>query len=80
MSSPGARKTALLECSQPVLARTLRMALLEGDMTNRLDAERLEAMSNPGGADHHGRACHLDTAMVAGGMRLLQRARGPRAA
>ena len=44
MSSPGAGKTALLERSLPALARELSMAVLEGDMTTQLDADRLETV------------------------------------
>ena len=44
MSSPGAGKTALLERSLPQLAQEWSMAVLEGDMTTQLDAERLEAV------------------------------------
>ena len=47
MSSPGAGKTALLERSLPALAGDWRMAVLEGDMTTQLDAERLEAVGIP---------------------------------
>ena len=47
MSSPGAGKTALLERSLPALARELSMAVLEGDMTTQLDADRLEAVGIP---------------------------------
>ncbi|MFM9101001.1 MAG: GTP-binding protein, partial [Cyanobium sp.] len=47
MSSPGAGKTSLLERSLAALAPDLQMAVLEGDMTTQLDAERLEAVGVP---------------------------------
>ena len=56
MSSPGAGKTALLERSLPALARELSMAVLEGDMTTQLDADRLEACllyTSPSPRDAH---------------------------
>ncbi len=77
MSSPGAGKTALLERSLPTLARELSMAVLEGDMTTQLDAERLEAVGIPVVPITTGRACHLDAAMVSGGLKLLQQRLDP---
>ncbi|MFM7452408.1 MAG: hydrogenase nickel incorporation protein HypB [Cyanobium sp.] len=71
MSSPGAGKTSLLERSLAALAPDLQMAVLEGDMTTQLDAERLEAVGVPVVPITTGRACHLDAAMVSGGLRLL---------
>ncbi|MFM7394865.1 MAG: hydrogenase nickel incorporation protein HypB [Cyanobium sp.] len=71
MSSPGAGKTSLLERSLSVLAQEWEMAVLEGDMTTQLDAERLEARGIPVVAITTGRACHLDAAMVRGGLRQL---------
>ena len=71
MSSPGAGKTSLLERSLAALAADLQMAVLEGDMTTQLDAERLEAVGVPVVPITTGRACHLDAAMVSGGLRLL---------
>ena len=48
------------------------MAVLEGDMTTQLDAQRLEAVGIPVVPITTGRACHLDAAMVSGGLRLLR--------
>jgi len=72
MSSPGAGKTSLLERSLPHLAQNFAMAVLEGDMTTQLDAQRLEAVGIPVVPITTGRACHLDAAMVCGGLRLLR--------
>jgi len=72
MSSPGAGKTSLLERSLPHLAQEFAMAVLEGDMTTQLDAQRLEAVGIPVVPITTGRACHLDAAMVCGGLRLLR--------
>ena len=77
MSSPGAGKTSLLERSLAALAPQLAMAVLEGDMTTRLDAERLEAVGVPVVAITTGRACHLDAAMVSGGLRQLRQRLDP---
>jgi hydrogenase nickel incorporation protein HypB len=77
MSSPGAGKTSLLERSLAALAPDLQMAVLEGDMTTQLDAERLEAVGVPVVPITTGRACHLDAAMVSGGLKLLQQRLDP---
>jgi hydrogenase nickel incorporation protein HypB len=53
------------------------MAVLEGDMTTQLDAQRLEAVGVPVVPITTGRACHLDAAMVSGGLRLLQQRLDP---
>ncbi|WP_413440367.1 hydrogenase nickel incorporation protein HypB [Synechococcus sp. MIT S1220] len=79
MSSPGAGKTALLERSLPQLSKTLQMAVLEGDMTTQLDAQRLEAVGIPVVPITTGRACHLDAAMVSGGLTLLKQRLDPTA-
>ena len=79
MSSPGAGKTSLLERSLAALAPQLRMAVLEGDMTTQLDAQRLEAVGVPVVPITTARACHLDAAMVSGGLKLLRQRLDPAA-
>jgi hydrogenase nickel incorporation protein HypB len=77
MSSPGAGKTSLLEQTLTALSADLAMAVLEGDMTTQLDAERLEAVGVPVVPITTGRACHLDAAMVSGGLKLLRQRLDP---
>ncbi|MFO7628432.1 MAG: hydrogenase nickel incorporation protein HypB [Prochlorococcaceae cyanobacterium] len=77
MSSPGAGKTSLLERTLSELSHDLQMAVLEGDMTTQLDAERLEAVGVPVVAITTGRACHLDAAMVSGGIQMLRQRLDP---
>jgi hydrogenase nickel incorporation protein HypB len=77
MSSPGAGKTSLLERSLAALATDLSMAVLEGDMTTQLDADRLEAVGVPVVPITTGRACHLDASMVSGGTKLLRQRLDP---
>ncbi|MGF1512415.1 MAG: hydrogenase nickel incorporation protein HypB [Elainellaceae cyanobacterium] len=85
MSSPGAGKTALLERTLGALAsqalaaggaseigRSLAIAIIEGDMTTELDADRLRQYQVPVVAINTGRACHLDSQMVAGGIHALE--------
>lgn len=47
MSAPGAGKTSLLEKTVVALAGSLRLAVIEGDMTTQLDAERLRRYGIP---------------------------------
>lgn len=73
MSSPGAGKTALLEAVLGTLAQRYRLAIIEGDMTTQLDADRLRRFGVPVIPITTGRACHLDAAMVHGGVAILER-------
>ena len=68
MSSPGAGKTVLLEKTLEALQHQLQMAVIEGDMTTELDADRLRQYGVPVIAINTGRSCHLDSRMVAGGI------------
>ncbi len=77
MSSPGAGKTSLLEATITALSPDLAMAVLEGDMTTLLDAQRLEAVGVPVVPITTGRACHLDAAMVRGGLVQLEERLNP---
>ena len=68
MSSPGAGKTQLLEKTLASLRSELAMAVIEGDMTTQLDADRLRKCDVPVVAINTGRSCHLDSKMMAGGL------------
>ncbi len=68
MSSPGAGKTVVLEKTLAALSSHLKMAVIEGDMTTELDADRLRQYGSPVIAINTGRSCHLDSKMVAGGI------------
>jgi hydrogenase nickel incorporation protein HypB len=71
MSSPGSGKTALLERSLSILRQEFKIAIIEGDMTTELDADRLRQHDVPVIAINTGRSCHLDSKMVAGGLHRL---------
>lgn len=73
MSSPGAGKTVLLERTLAALRDQLKIAVIEGDMTTELDADRLRQYDVPVIAINTGRSCHLDSKMVAGGIHQLSR-------
>ncbi|RZM79901.1 hydrogenase accessory protein HypB [Leptolyngbya iicbica LK] len=77
MSSPGAGKTALLEKTLASLTDDLSIAVIEGDMTTELDADRLRQYGVPVIAINTGRACHLDARMVAGGIHTLSHEHTP---
>lgn len=74
MSSPGAGKTQLLEKTLALLSSELQMAVIEGDMTTQLDADRLRQYGVPVVAINTGRSCHLDSKMVAGGLHQFEQA------
>lgn len=71
MSSPGAGKTALLAKTLAALSPEMKVAVIEGDMTTELDADRLRQYGVPVIAINTGRSCHLDARMVAGGLHQL---------
>ncbi|GAB4547232.1 MAG: hydrogenase nickel incorporation protein HypB [Pleurocapsa sp.] len=71
MSSPGAGKTVLLEQTLAALKDKLNIAVIEGDMTTELDADRLRKYGVPVIPINTGRSCHLDSKMVAGGIHTL---------
>jgi len=77
MSSPGAGKTVLLERTLAALNQQMKIAVIEGDMTTELDAERLRKYGVPVIAINTGRSCHLDSKMVAGGIHQLEHACNP---
>lgn len=77
MSSPGAGKTALLERTLAALSRDLKLAVIEGDMTTELDADRLRQYGVPVIAINTGRSCHLDSKMVSGGIHQLAHEHNP---
>lgn len=77
MSSPGAGKTALLEKTLAALKDELAIAVIEGDMTTELDADRLRQYDVPVIAINTGRSCHLDSRMVAGGIHRLEHEHNP---
>jgi hydrogenase nickel incorporation protein HypB len=77
MSSPGAGKTVLLEKTLAALHQNLKMAVIEGDMTTELDADRLRKCNVPVIAINTGRSCHLDSKMVAGGIHQLEHQYNP---
>jgi hydrogenase nickel incorporation protein HypB len=64
MASPGAGKTSLLLATARRLPAGLRMAVIEGDVAGRIDADTLAAAGIPVVQINTGGGCHLDAPMV----------------
>ena len=71
MSSPGAGKTTLLECTAREAGRELGLAVIEGDQETTLDAGRIESAGAAVVQINTGAGCHLDAAMVAQALNVL---------
>ena len=64
MSSPGAGKTTLVERMIDALKSTYRIAVVEGDIQDTCDAERVAAHGVPAVQINTGGSCHIDGNMV----------------
>jgi len=64
IASPGAGKTSLLEQTIARLRGELRLAVIEGDPTSTLDAERIAAAGVPVVQINTGGGCHLEARMI----------------
>lgn len=64
MSAPGAGKTSLLVRSIPVLGKTCRIGVIEGDLQTTRDADRVGALGVSVFQIQTGGVCHLDASMV----------------
>ena len=64
MSSPGAGKTTLVERTIDALKKTYRIAVIEGDIQDTCDAERVAAHGIPVVQINTGGSCHIDGNMV----------------
>lgn len=64
MSSPGSGKTSLLEKTIQMLPKSVRLAVIEGDLETENDAERIRRHGVHAVQITTGMACHLDAHMV----------------
>lgn len=71
MSSPGSGKTSILEKLISKLKDEVKIAVIEGDIYTRKDAERIEAQGVPVVQINTGGACHLDGDMIKGALNSL---------
>jgi len=76
MSSPGSGKTTLLVRTLRELDGARPAGVIEGDQETRLDAERIRATGAAVVQINTGSGCHLDAAMLAGGLRRLDPPQG----
>ena len=71
MSSPGAGKTTLVERTIDALNSTYRIAVIEGDIQDTFDAERVAAHGVPAVQINTGGSCHIDGNMVREALQAL---------
>ncbi len=64
MSSPGAGKTSLVEKTITALKDKYRIAVIEGDIQDTYDADRVAALGIPAVQINTGGACHIDGNMI----------------
>jgi len=64
MSSPGAGKTSLVEKTIEGLRARFRIAVIEGDIQDTCDADRVAALGIPAVQINTGGACHIDGNMI----------------
>lgn len=64
MGSPGAGKTSVILDSAAQLAGRLKLAVIEGDIASRVDADKVASAGVPVYQINTGGMCHLDAPMV----------------
>lgn len=64
MSSPGAGKTSLVERTITALRDKYRIAVIEGDIQDTFDADRIARLDIPVVQINTGGACHIDGNMI----------------
>ncbi|MEN6475617.1 MAG: hydrogenase nickel incorporation protein HypB [Syntrophaceae bacterium] len=64
MSAPGAGKTTLVEKTILALKKDYRIAVIEGDIQDTYDADRVAALGIPAVQINTGGGCHLDGNMI----------------
>jgi len=64
MSSPGAGKTSLVENTIRHFQKKYRIAVIEGDIQDTYDADRVAALGTPVVQINTGGGCHIDANMV----------------
>ncbi|MDI6842791.1 MAG: hydrogenase nickel incorporation protein HypB [Anaerosomatales bacterium] len=64
MASPGAGKTTTILATIGALRDRYRIAVIEGDIASRVDAEKIAEHGIPAVQINTGGACHLESAMI----------------
>lgn len=73
MASPGAGKTTLIQAMLKRLSGKVRVAVVEGDVESRMDADKIAALGVPAVQLRTGGACHLDAQMINAGIDELSK-------
>jgi hydrogenase nickel incorporation protein HypB len=71
MAAPGAGKTSLILATIEALRGSLRLAVVEGDVAGRVDADKIAATGTPAVQINTGGGCHLDALQVQGALGQL---------
>lgn len=71
MASPGAGKTSTILASIDALRDRYRIAVIEGDIASRVDADKIKAHGIPAVQINTGGACHLESNMIAKAVSVL---------
>lgn len=64
MASPGAGKTSTILATIAALRDRYSIAVIEGDIASKVDAEKVQAHGIPAVQINTGGACHLESAMI----------------
>ena len=64
MASPGAGKTSTILATIAALRNRYRIAVIEGDIASKVDAEKVKAHGIPAVQINTGGACHLESDMI----------------
>ena len=64
LASPGSGKTTTILATIGLLRDRLRIAVIEGDIASKIDAEKVKAHGTPAVQINTGGACHLEADMV----------------
>ncbi|MCL2503939.1 MAG: hydrogenase nickel incorporation protein HypB [Coriobacteriia bacterium] len=65
MASPGAGKTSTILATIAALRERYRIAVIEGDVASKVDAEKIKAHGIPAVQINTGGACHLEADVIA---------------
>lgn len=71
MASPGAGKTSTILATIAALRDRYRIAVIEGDIASRVDADKIKAHGIPAVQINTGGACHLESDMVRRAIEVL---------
>ena len=64
MASPGAGKTSTILATIAALRKRYRIAVIEGDIASKVDADKVKAHGIPAVQINTGGACHLESDMI----------------